>query len=203
MMIKTLILGAITAFSLMGAMPAQAALEIGKPAPDFTATDSTGKTHKLSDYKGKIVVLEWNNPECPFVKKHYDSGNMQKLQETYTAKDVIWLTINSGSAGKQGYLDAAAANKYLADEEAKPTAYLLDSAGEIGKAYGAKVTPQMVVIYKDGALAYDGAIDDNDSANPDTIAGSKNYVTAAIDDLNAGGAVKISQSKPYGCGVKY
>jgi AhpC/TSA family len=202
-MIRTLFLGALAAFALMGAMPAQAALEIGKPTPDFTAKDSNGQAHKLSDFKGKIVVLEWNNPECPFVKKHYDSGNMQKLQQTYTAKDVVWLTINSSAAGKQGHLDNAGANKYIAEKDAKQTAYLLDPAGEIGKIYDAKTTPHMFVIFKDGTLAYEGAIDDNDSANPDDAATAKNHVAAALDDLIAGAAVKTAQTKPYGCGVKY
>jgi peroxiredoxin len=201
-MIKTLFLGALAVFALSAA-PAFAAPEIGKAAPDFTATDSNGKEHKLSDYKGKIVVLEWNNPECPYVKKHYDAKNMQKLQAEETARGVVWLTVNSGADGKQGHLTGDDANAYIAEKSAKQTAYLIDSKGEIGKAYEAKTTPHMFVIDKDGNLVYDGAIDDNDSANPADAATAKNYVTAAIDALEAGKTVETSKTKPYGCGVKY
>lgn len=202
-MIKTLFLGAIAAFSLMAFQPAQAAVEIGKPAPDFTGKSSTGKDVKLSDVKGKVVVLEWTNAECPYVKKHYDSGNMQKLQETYTGKGVIWITINSSAAGKQGHVNADAANKLIAEKGAKQTVYVLDPEGVIGKAYDAKVTPHMFVIGKDGNLVYDGAIDDNDSAKPEDAAIAKNYVAAALDATLAGKPVETAQSKPYGCGVKY
>jgi peroxiredoxin len=201
-MIKTFFLGALAVLALSAA-PAMAAPEIGKAAPEFTATDSNGKSHKLSDFKGKTVVLEWTNPECPYVVKHYDSKNMQKLQEEATAKDVVWLSINSSAEGKQGHVTGEAANKYIADKGAKQTAYLLDGKGEIGKAYDAKTTPHMFVIDKDGVLVYDGAIDDNDSANPADAAGAKNYVTAALDALAAGKAVETSKTKAYGCGVKY
>jgi len=201
-MIKTFFLGALAVLALSAA-PALAAPEIGKAAPEFTATDSNGKEHKLSDFKGKIVVLEWNNPGCPYVKKHYDAKNMQKLQETETAKGVVWLTINSGAEGKQGHLTGETANAYVAEKGAKPTAYLLDPKGEIGKTYDAKTTPHMFVIDKEGNLAYEGAIDDNDSANPEDAATAKNYVTAAIDALEAGKPVENSKTKPYGCGVKY
>lgn len=201
-MIKTFFLGALAVLALSAA-PALAAPEIGKAAPDFTATDSNGKEHKLSDYKGKIVVLEWNNPECPYVKKHYDAKNMQKLQEEKTTKGIVWLTVNSGAEGKQGHLTGAAANAYIAEKGAKQTAYLIDAKGEVGKAYEAKTTPHMFVIDKEGNLVYDGAIDDNDSANPADAATAKNYVSAAIDALEAGKTVETSKTKPYGCGVKY
>lgn len=201
-MIKTFFLGALAVLALSAA-PALAAPEIGKAAPDFTATDSNGKEHKLSDYKGKIVVLEWNNPECPYVKKHYDAKNMQKLQEEKTTKGIVWLTVNSGAEGKQGHLTGAAANAYIAEKDAKQTAYLIDAKGEVGKAYEAKTTPHMFVIDKEGNLVYDGAIDDNDSANPADAATAKNYVSAAIDALEAGKTVETSKTKPYGCGVKY
>ena len=201
-MIKTFFLGALAVLALSAA-PAMAAPEIGKAAPDFTATDTNGKSHKLSDFKGKVVVLEWTNPECPYVVKHYDSKNMQKLQEEITAKDVVWLSINSGAEGKQGHLTADAANTYIKDHGAKQTAYLLDPKGEVGKAYDAKTTPHMFVVDKDGTLVYDGAIDDNDSANKEDAAGAKNYVTAAVDALVAGKPVETSKTKPYGCGVKY
>ena len=202
-MIKTFFLGALAVLALSASPVLAAAPEIGKPAPDFTATDSNGKEVKLSDFKGKIVVLEWNNPECPYVKKHYESSNMQKLQASETAKGATWLSINSSADGKQGHLTGETANKYVADTSAKPSAYLLDANGEIGKAYDAKTTPHMFVIDKDGNLAYEGAIDDNDSANKEDAAGAKNYVVAAVDALAAGKPVETSKTKPYGCGVKY
>lgn len=201
-MIRPLFLAAV-ALLAFSALPAHAAVEIGKAAPDFTATDSNGKTVKLSDYAGKTVVLEWNNPECPFVKKQYDSGNMQKLQEKYTGKNVVWLTINSGSAEKQGALDATGANEYIKTEKSHQSAYLLDADGAIGKLYDAKVTPHMFVIDEKGNLVYDGAIDDNDSAKPEDALTAKNYVAAALDATLEGKAVETSSTKPYGCGVKY
>ncbi len=200
-MIKTLFLSALAMVAL--AMPAQAALEIGKPAPEFTGTDSNGKTHTLADFKGKIVVLEWTNPGCPFVQKHYKSGNMQKLQEEAVAKDIVWLTVNSSAEGKQGHLTPEAANKLIAENKSHATALVLDPKGEIGKLYEAKVTPHMFVIGKDGTLLYDGAIDDNDSANPDDAATAKNYVSEALVAAEQGKAIENSQTKPYGCGVKY
>ncbi len=202
-MIKSLFLAALATVAISAAIPANAAVEIGKPAPAFTATDSNGKTHNLSDFAGKVVVLEWNNPECPYVVKHYESGNMQKLQETYTGKDVVWLTVNSGKAGKQGALDAAGANAYVEAQKAKQTAYILDADGTIGKAYDAKVTPHMFVIDDKGNLVYDGAIDDNDSAKAEDALTAKNYVSAALDAVLEGKAVETSKTKPYGCGVKY
>jgi len=197
---KTILL---TLFLALIAMPAYAAIEIGKPAPNFTGTDSNGKAHKLSDYKGKIVVLEWTNPLCPFVVKHYDSGNMQKLQKEYTGKDVVWLSVNSSAAGKEGNQGAEDANKYMAEKKSKATARILDPSGEIGHLYGAKTTPHMFVVDQSGNIAYEGAIDDNDSFKPETIATAKNYVAAAIDSLMAGKAVETPQTKPYGCSVKY
>lgn len=203
-MFKSLAFGALAAMAFLFAAPmAQAAPVIGEAAPAFTGTDSNGKTHNLSDFKGKIVVLEWTNPECPYVKKHYDSKNMQKLQETYTGKDVVWLSINSSAEGKQGNLTGDAANAYIAESGTKQTAYLLDPTGEIGKAYDAKTTPHMFVINADGVLVYDGAIDDNDSFKPEDTATAKNYVAAAIDATIAGTAVETAQTKPYGCSVKY
>jgi len=202
-MIKSLFLSALAVFALGTALPAQAAPEVGKPAPAFTGTDSNGKTHNLSDFKGKVVVLEWTNPECPFVVKHYDSKNMQKLQEDATAKDVVWITINSSAEGKQGHQTPETANAYITEKGVKATARILDPKGEIGKAYDAKVTPHMFVIGKDGTLLYDGAIDDNDSADKASIEGAKNYVTAAIAAAMEGKAPEESKTKPYGCGVKY
>lgn len=202
-MIKTYLLSALAALALFVAPVAHAAAVVGKPAPEFTGTDSNGKAHKLSDFKGKIVVLEWTNPECPFVKKHYDSKNMQELQSSYTGKDIVWLTINSSAEGEQGYQTAGDANKYLTDKESKPTARLLDPSGDIGKLYDAKVTPHMYVIDKEGTLVYQGAIDDNDSSNAADAATAKSYVGAAIDALLVGKPVETAITKPYGCGVKY
>ena len=179
------------------------AVEVGKPAPDFKAKNVKGETVSLADYKGKIVVLEWNNFECPFVRKHYGSGNMQKLQETYTGKGVIWLTVNSSAAGKQGNLPADSAAATVSKEGSKATAYLLDSDGTVGKAYGAKTTPHMFVIHKDGNLIYDGAIDSMDTPKPEDIAKSENHVAKAVDAALAGKPVENGKTQPYGCGVKY
>lgn len=180
-----------------------AAPEVGKPAPDFTGTDSKGVQHKLSDFKGKTVVLEWNNPECPYVVKHYGSKNMQALQKEATGDGVVWLTVNSSAKDKQGNMTGEQADKYVAEQGASPTAYILDPTGEIGKLYDAKTTPNMFVVDATGTLAYSGAIDDNDSVKPDVIEGSKNYVREAITALKAGKAVEVATTKPYGCGVKY
>lgn len=202
-MLKNILFGAVAALLFVGAAPVQAAPKIGEPAPAFTATDSNGKTHNLSDFKGKIVVLEWTNAECPYVVKHYDSKNMQGLQEKYTGQDVVWLTVNSSAEGKQGHVTAEAANALIAEQGAKQTAFILDADGTIGKAYDAKTTPHMFVIDKEGVLVYAGAIDDNDSAKAEDAATAKNYVAAALDALLAGKPVETAQTKPYGCSVKY
>ena len=176
----------------------------GKPAPDFKVTDAEGTTHQLSDYKGQWLVLEWFNKDCPFVKKHYGSGNMQKLQTTYTDKDVKWLTIISSAKGKQGYLEPADALKVGAAHNLAASApFLLDPSGAMGKAYNAKTTPHMFVINPEGVLVYAGAIDDNDSANPAVIPDSTNYVAAALDEALAGKSVTTTTSRPYGCTIKY
>ena len=176
---------------------------VGQPAPDFTGTDSNGKTHKLSDFKGKTVVLEWTNPECPFVVKHYGSGNMQKLQADATKDGVVWLSISSSADGKEGYMTGEQANAYMTEQKSTPTARILDPSGDIGKLYGAKTTPHMFIVDANGTLVYAGAIDDNDSFSPDTVAGAKNYVAAALADIKAGKPVQTASTKPYGCGVKY
>lgn len=202
-MIKTLFLSALAALSLVVSAPAHAAPELGKPAPDFTATDTNGKEHKLSDFKGKLVVLEWTNPDCPFVKKHYVSKNMQGLQAKYTAQDVVWLSINSSAAGKEGNQTNEQANAYMTEVGSAATARLVDATGTVGNLYGAKTTPHMFVIDKVGNLAYEGAIDDNDSANVADAATAKNYVSAALDSLIAGKPVETAQTQSYGCSVKY
>jgi len=185
------------------ASPALAAATVGQPAPAFTATDSNGKPHNLADFRGKTVVLEWTNADCPFVKKHYGANNMQKLQGVAAGSDVVWLTVNSGAPGKQGHVDGKAANSIVKTAGAKPAAYLLDSPGTVGRAYGATTTPHMFVIDPKGTLAYAGAIDDKPTADPADIPGAKNYVTAALADVKAGRAVATPTSKPYGCSVKY
>ena len=175
----------------------------GDTAPDFSLTDIHGQKHSLSDYKGKYVVLEWNNPECPFVRKHYDSGNMPKLQQEARSKGVVWLTINSASANRQGDLPPDQIEKFIQDEHADPTAYLRDPDGAVGHLYGAKTTPHMFVINPDGKLIYEGGIDNRPTPDPADIPGATNYVRAALDESMAGKPVAVATSRPYGCGVKY
>jgi peroxiredoxin len=179
------------------------AVTIGAAAPDFTLTDSNGKTQTLAQYKGKTVVLEWNNPGCPFVHKHYESGNIPKQQATATAAGVIWLTLNSSADGKQGHGDGAAANAFLAQYNAKPSAYLLDPNGKVGRLYGAKTTPHLFVIDQTGMLRYMGGIDSIKSTDQDDIAKATQYVPQALNELAAGKPVSVPTSEPYGCGVKY
>src|SRR6266699_5243961 len=176
---------------------------VGAAAPDFSLPDASGKSHSLSEYKGKYVVLEWFNPECPFVKKHYGSGNMQKLQEEYTSKGVAWLTIDSNAPGTEGNLSADAASKVTTGWKTQQTALLLDPEGKAGRAYGAKNTPNMVVINPEGKIVYEGAIDNKATPNPADIPNSTNYVKVALDESLAGKPVTTSTTKPYGCSVKY
>jgi peroxiredoxin len=176
---------------------------VGSTAPDFSAPDTNGKTHSLSEYKGKYVVLEWFNPECPFVKKHYGSDNMQMLQQEYTAKGVVWLTIDSNAPGTEGNISPEQAQKIMASWKTKQTALLLDSESKIARSYGAKNTPNMVVINPEGKIVYEGAIDSKASPNPGDIPSSTNYVKAALDESLAGKPVSNAQTKPYGCSVKY
>jgi hypothetical protein len=163
----------------------------------------TGLPFTLSDFRGKTVVLEWNNPGCPFVKKHYDSGNMQKAQAAAAKDGVVWLTINSGAPGKQGYMTGPEAKAFVAKAGAKPAAYLVDPRGVVGKAYDAKTTPHMYIVDKTGTLVYAGGIDDKPTANPADINGARNHVLAALSELKAGKAVSVASSRPYGCSVKY
>ena len=190
------------ALSLFVATASYAA-KVGEKAPDFQVQDINGKVQKLSDYKGKYVVLEWMNEGCPFVKKHYESGNMQKLQKEYSGKNVAWLTVVSSKKGKQGHWTAEQAKAKLAEWKMSPTAVLLDEDGKMGKAYSAKVTPHMYVINPEGSLIYNGAIDSNDSSDAADIPTSTNYVDVALKSALKGEPVKVSTTKPYGCGVKY
>lgn len=184
-------------------LTAQAAVEIGKPAPAFTAQDTNGNEISLSDYKGKNVVLEWTNHECPYVIKHYDSGNMQETQKKAIEDGAVWLTIVSSAKGKQGNTTPEEANAILADQNSHPTAKILDPSGEIGKLYDAKTTPHIFVINAEGDVVYAGAIDNNPSPRPETIAGAENYVLAALNHLADGTPIEPSQTAPYGCSVKY
>ncbi|HYC05972.1 MAG TPA: thioredoxin family protein [Azospirillaceae bacterium] len=197
---------AIAGAALLGtafALPAAAAPTIGQPAPAFTATDVNGKTVSLADYKGKVVVLEWTNHGCPFVKKHYGSGNMQALQKDYTAKGVVWLSVVSSAPGEQGHVSAEEGLKVMKEAGAAPTAKLLDPTGTIGRAYDAKTTPHMYVIGTDGKLLYNGAIDDKPTAKADDVKTATPYVRQALDAVLAGKPVPVAETKPYGCNVKY
>jgi peroxiredoxin len=176
---------------------------VGSAAPDFSLTDAKGKTHSLADYKGKYVVLEWFNPECPFVKKHYGSSNMQNLQKEFTDKGVVWLTIDSNAPGTEGNLSPEQAEKVTTAWKTHQTALLLDPEGKVGRAYGAKNTPNMVIINPEGKIAYEGAIDSKATPNPADIPSSTNYVKAALDESLAGQPVSNPKTKPYGCSVKY
>ena len=198
--IKCLVLGAALALSTaaVGASP-----EIGKPAPAFKAVDALGKPVELSAYKGKTVVLEWTNHECPFVKKHYESGNMPKLQQQTLAQDVVWLQVLSSAPGKQGHVDGTKALKLNAARKAVPTRVVLDSDGAIGKLYGAQTTPHLFIVDSSGTLVYRGAIDSIASADQADIAKAENYVTSALAALAAGKPIAKSSTKPYGCGIKY
>jgi peroxiredoxin len=176
---------------------------VGSVAPEFSLPDSKGKTHSLSQYKGKYVVLEWFNPQCPFVKKHYGSGNMQKLQEEYTGKGIVWLTINSNAPGSEGNMTPEQAQKISASWKTHQTALLLDPESNVARSYGAKNTPDMIVINPEGKIVYEGAIDSKATPNPADIPSSTNYVRAALDELLSGKAVSNAQTKPYGCHITY
>lgn len=183
-------------------LPAAAQQTNGQKATDFKLTDATGKTVQLSDFKGKTVVLEWNNPGCPFVQRHYE-GNMQKTQAAAKAGGVVWLTINSGAPGKQGYMQGAEATKWVADKKASPAHYLLDPKGVVGKGYAAKTTPHMYIIDGAGVLRFQGGIDDKPAARVEEMGSARNHVLAALNELKAGKPVSVAQTTPYGCSVKY
>jgi hypothetical protein len=178
-------------------------LQIGTAAPNFRSSDTNGRSVSLSDFRGKTVVLEWSNPECPSVKKHYESGNMQKTQAAAAADGVVWLTINSSGEGKQGYMTPAEAKAFTAGQQSRRTAYLLDPEGVVGRSYGAKATPHMYVINSGGTLVYRGGIDDKPGEDEADIKGARNHVLAALSELKAGSPVSVATSRPYGCSVKY
>jgi len=200
---KTKLLTALLTLAASTALFAADSPAVGTTAPDFSLTDSKGKTQTVSQYKGKYVVLEWFNPDCPFVKKHYGSGNMQKIQGEFTGKGVVWLTIDSSAPGLEGNLTAEQAEKKMTEWKTKQTALVLDPDGKAGRTYGAKNTPHMFVINPEGKIVYEGAIDSKPSSNASDIAGSTNYVKIALDESMAGKTVSNANTKPYGCSVKY
>ncbi len=182
---------------------ASAALQVGQPAPIFTGVDTAGKTHALSDFLGKVVVLEWTNHDCPYVRKHYDAGNMQAQQREATEDGVVWLSVISSSPGKQGHVSPAKADELTASRDAAPTAVLIDESGDIGRAYSARTTPHMYIIDAEGKLAYMGGIDSIPSARASDIEKATQYVPAALAQVMAGKAADPSITRPYGCSVKY
>jgi peroxiredoxin len=193
---------AIAVVALVWVMVAHAA-SVGQAAPAFTGKDSQGKTQSLAQYRGKYVVLEWTNHDCPYTKKQYDSGNMQALQQEWTGKGVVWLTVLSSAPGEEGYLTAEQENAQVARTHAQPTAAVLDPSGEIGKLYSAKTTPHMFIIDPEGKLIYAGAIDDKATTDSSDVKGAKNYVSAALTEAMAGQPVVTASTRPYGCSVKY
>ena len=179
------------------------ATRVGDRAPDFTATDSNGRVHKLSEYQDKFVVLEWTNRGCPYTQKHYNSGNMQRLQREWTSRGVIWLTVISSAPGKQGYVKAAEENAYVKQVNAAPAAVLLDPTGVLGHLYDAKTTPHMFIIDTKGILIYNGAIDDRPTTDLADVNGARNYLSLALEEATSGKPVSAPTTRPYGCSVKY
>ncbi len=200
--LKQLLLAGAAVVALV--LAAHAAPVVGQPAPDFTLTDIQGKAHSLSAYKGRTVVLEWVNPECPIVMKHYDkSGNIPATQKAAMADGAVWLAINSGHAGAQGDFDATEVEAWSKKNNTAFTAYLRDQSGKVGKLYDARHTPTLFIINPEGTLVYAGGIDDISSGNPADIARANNYVKAAFADLKAGRPVAKAVTRAYGCNVKY
>jgi len=193
----------LTATLIAACGSATAAPKIGEPAPDFTLQGADGRSYALSSFKGKYVVLEWTNHDCPFVKKHYGSGNMQSHQKELTGKGAVWLSIVSSAPGKQGHVDAARAAELTRSRNAAPTAVLLDPNGEVGRKYDAKTTPHMYIVAPDGKLIYMGGIDSIPSSDEDDIARATPYVKVALTEAMGGKPVSNPSTKPYGCSVKY
>ncbi len=197
---------ALAAFSPLGTMlvtPAFAAPGVGQAAPDFSLMDTTGKPVRLSDFKGKTVVLEWTNHDCPYVRKHYGGNAMQTLQKKWTGQGVVWLTLISSMAGSQGYVTGPEANKLTAERGAAPSAVLFDPKGTVGRAYGAQTTPHMYVITGDGKLVFMGGIDDKASTRLEDLKTAKNFVDHALGEVTQGKPVSVTTSRPYGCTIKY
>lgn len=193
-------LALLLALAAVPALRSPAAIDSGRPAPDFSVTDIAGKTHRLSDYRGKVVVLEWLNPGCPYVIRHYRSGNLPETQAAAAADGVVWLQVNSNAMGD---LDAAKTIEWQAKQQVRATAYIRDQTGQLGRLFGAKTTPHLFVISRDGNLAYQGAIDDQPSASVATTSAAHNYVKAALAALRENRPVEKTQTDPYGCSVKF
>lgn len=187
----------------LSAGAALAGVEVGQPAPDFSLPDTKGQTHQLSQYKGKWVVLEWYQPDCPFVRKHYGSGNMQALQKEFTSKGVVWLSIDSSAPGEEGNYPADKLNEIASSQGVARTALLLDPDGKVGHTYGAKTTPDMYIINPEGKLVYEGAIDSKPTTSVADLKVATNYVKVALDDSMNGKSVPQTVTRPYGCSVKY
>ncbi|MBB6561445.1 hypothetical protein HNP48_004138 [Acidovorax soli] len=188
---------------LLAAAGAQAAATVGQPAPEITLKDTTGKTVRLSDFKGKHVVLEWTNPGCPFVRKHYDSGNMPATQKDAAGKDVVWLAVNSTEKASGDYLEPAKLSSWLKERQSVPTAILMDEEGTAGRAYGARTTPHMYIVNPQGQLIYAGGIDSIASAKIDDIPRATNYVKTGLAEALAGKPLTAATTRPYGCSIKY
>jgi peroxiredoxin len=196
--------GAVTiAVLCAGVSPATAQARIGAPAPAFTLNDSNGRALALTDLKGKTVVLEWTNHDCPYVGKHYRGNNMQALQKKWTGQGVVWLSVISSAPGLQGHVSAQQANKLTADRGAAPTAVLFDPTGKVGRAYGARTTPHMYVIDREGALVYMGGIDDQPTARLEDLKVAKNFVDQALGEITQGKPVSVTGARAYGCSIKY
>lgn len=195
---------ALFSLALSAAVPiAFAAPSVGQPAPDFTLKDATGKSVKLSDFRGKYVVLEWTNPGCPYVRKHYDSGNMAATQQDAAGKGVVWLSVNSTEQASGDYLEPAKLVAWQQQRKVQPTATLMDEEGTAGKAYGARTTPHMYMVDPQGRLVYAGGIDSIPSSNPDDIRKATNYVKQAVAEASAGKPISTATTRPYGCSIKY
>jgi peroxiredoxin len=199
---RSLLIASATGLALATPLTTWAATSVGQPAPGFTLTDTAGKPVRLADFKGRTVVLEWNNPGCPFVRKHYQ-GNMQALQKEAAAQGVVWLAINSTETASGDYLSPAQLARWMQDKQAAPTATLMDEDGTAGRAYGARVTPHMYIVSAQGVLVYAGGIDSIPSARVDDIAKATNYVRQALAEIKAGKPVSVTTSQAYGCSVKY
>ena len=203
---SSLVLPVVTAAAAHPLFAHAATAAVGQAAPEFSALDTAGKSHQLSDFKGKLVVLEWTNPGCPFVRKHYSgdaSGNMQSLQKEFTGKGVVWLAINSTETGSADYLAPARLAGWMGEKQAQPSATLMDESGKIGQLYSAKTTPHMYIINPQGVLVYAGSIDSVASARVGDIKTANNYIRQGLSEALAGKAISMANTKPYGCSVKY
>ena len=199
---RSLLIASASGLALATPLTTWAAASVGQPAPGFTLNDTAGKPVRLADFKGRAVVLEWNNPGCPFVRKHYQ-GNMQALQKEAAAQGVVWLAINSTETASGDYLSPAQLARWMQDKQAAPTATLMDEDGTAGRAYGARVTPHMYIVSAQGTLVYAGGIDSIPSARVDDIPKATNFVRQALAEIKAGKPVSVANSQAYGCSVKY